>query len=152
MKVYRIAKRQYIKNLSGVGAKKYGGRWNRKGSSVLYTSENVSLAALEMLVHVELQNLPKNLQILVLKISDEVSIRHIDIKDLPKNWRDYPAPGKLAEIGTAWLEKKESLILKVPSVVIAQERNVLINPNHPEFENVKIDKISDFEFDDRFSI
>ena len=151
MKVYRIAKQKYIKDLSGTGSKMYGGRWNQKGTSVLYTSENISLAVLETLVHVDIDNLPTDLKLLILNIPDSVTRKELDIKNLPTNWRDYPAPDKLADIGSKWVDSSESLILQVPSVVIPGENNLLINPNHPEFKKVNIDEIVDFKFDDRFS-
>ena len=151
MKAYRIAKQKYIKDLSGTGSKKYGGRWNQKGTSVLYTSENISLAVLETLVHVEIDNLPTDLKLLILNIPDSVTIKGLEVKNLPTNWRDYPAPDKLADIGSKWVDSSKNLILQVPSVVIPGEKNLLINPSHSEFKKVKIDEIVDFQFDDRFS-
>lgn len=149
MKSFRIAKAKFIRDLSGTGSRKYGGRWNQKGTSVLYSSENISLAVLETLVHVEINTLPPDLMLLTLTFPENVSVRQLDIKDLPENWREYPAPNKLAETGSEWIEKAESLILKVPSVVIPGEKNLLINPNHPEFKKIEIDETADFEFNDR---
>lgn len=151
MKSYRISKNKYAKDLSGAGSREHGGRWNRKGTSILYSSENISLAVLETLVHVDIDNLPDDLTLVTLTFPDGASSLKMDLKDLPDNWRAYPAPNKLAEIGSDWVDKANSLILKVPSVVIPGEQNILINPNHPEFKKVKIEEIADFKFDDRLS-
>jgi len=151
MKSYRIAKNRYAKDLTGTGSRKYGGRWNQKGTNMLYSSENISLAVLETLVHVDKANLPDDLKLVTLTFPDSVSCLEISQKALPDNWRGYPASNKLAQMGSDWIDKAESLLLKVPSVVIPAEKNILINPNHPGFRKIRIDEIKDFEFDDRFS-
>jgi len=151
MKSFRIAKNRYAKDLSGMGSRKYSGRWNQKGTNMLYSSENISLAVLETLVHVDKANLPDDLQLVTLTFPDSVSCLEINQKDLPQNWREYPASNNLAQMGSDWIDKAVSLLLKVPSVVIPAEKNILINPYHPEFRKVRIDEFKDFEFDDRFS-
>ena len=151
MKSYRIAKNRYAKDLTGTGSRKYGGRWNQKGTNMLYSSENISLAVLETLVHVDKTNLPDDLQLVTLTFPDSVSCLEISQNDLPHNWREYPASNTLAQIGSDWIDNAKSLLLKVPSVVIPEERNILINPNHLEFKKIRIDEIKDFEFDVRFS-
>ncbi len=151
MFLYRISKEKYIRDLSGEGARKYGGRWNHKGMPVLYTSEHVSLAALEVLVHVPVISLPKDLKLLKLKISDKASREEVDPAILPANWKEYPAPTELKDLGTEWIEHRNSLLLKVPSAVISSEWNYLINPLHEEFEQITIDGVEDFMFDSRIS-
>lgn len=150
MKVYRIAKDKYIRDLSGTGAKKYGGRWNQKGTDILYTSQNASLAVLETLVHAQLNDLPTDLKLLCLQLPNDSIIKEFNPDNLPKNWRDYPSPNSLAEVGSDWAASRQSLILKVPSVVLPTEMNILINPSYPEFEKVEIDYIVNFEFDKRY--
>lgn len=152
MEVYRIAKEKYIHDLKGNGAKIYGGRWTQKGYNILYTSDHESLAALEVLVHTPITTIPKDLQLLVLTIPDSVSFETIDTKSLPANWRKYPAPDILAEIGTNWLLSESSLLLKVPSVVTPSEHNVLINPAHENFPELKKKKVRDFQFDNRLTL
>ena len=151
MFLYRISKEKYIRDLSGEGARKYGGRWNHKGMPVLYTSEHLSLAALEVLVHVPVISLPKDLKLLKLKISDKASREEVDPAILPANWKEYPAPTELKDLGTEWIEHRNSLLLKVPSAVISSECNYLINPLHEEFEQITIDGVEDFMFDSRIS-
>lgn len=149
MLVYRIAKSRYINDLSGVGAKLNGGRWNRKGISIIYTSLNRALASVEYLIHVPIYLLPKNLSIAAIEIPDNITSEKIEVTDLPGNWRQYPAPLKLAEIGDNWVLKNSSLFLRIPSAVVEQEYNILINPAHPDIRKVKIESVHPFVFDER---
>jgi RES domain-containing protein len=149
MKIYRIAKTRYIKDLSGSGARIYGGRWNHKGTSMIYTAESRALATVEYLVHVPLSIAPAPLSLATLKIPDKIAPMEIAISDLPNNWREYPAPSKLADLGTNWAAKNESLLLRVPSSVVAQEFNILINPLHPDMKRVTILHIERYNIDKR---
>ena len=149
MNVFRIAKDQYIRDLTGEGARKYGGRWNRKGTNVLYTAEHESLAVLEMLVHATMTLLPKDLKLLVLSIPPDVSSEKIYDGILSANWREYPAPPVLAKFGSEWVNSKKSLLLYVPSVIVPTEFNILINPYHQEFSQIKEKEIRDLLFDER---
>ena len=149
MRYYRIAKKTYINDMTGTGARINGGRWNHKGSSVIYASESRALATTEYLVHVPMSLLPTRLQLLTIEVAEKTSIETIQIESLPKNWRSYPAPAALADIGQDWLDPNRSLILRVPSVVVAGDFNALINPAHPEFKYVKLHSIVDYELDRR---
>lgn len=136
MKLFRIAKTGLIADLTGSGARMYGGRWNNKGTPVIYTSESRALAALEYLVHVPLVLVPDNLSIREFDIPDGIRITEIGISDLPPDWTAYPPPDTTAEIGDGWIKRGRTLLLKVPSVVVTGEYNVLINPLHPDFNKV----------------
>lgn len=149
MEVYRISRQKYIRDLSGEGARIHGGRWNHKGHSVLYTSEYESLATLEILVHTPINSLPQDLWLLTLYIPDNVSAETIERNSLPSDWRTYPAPNKLADLGTRWIRQSSSLTLSVPSVITSSESNILINPHHPEFSNLEIKDIREFKLDGR---
>lgn len=149
MEVYRISKSQHINDLSGTGAKIYGARWNFKGTSIIYTSENRSLATVEFLVHVHFSITPANLSIATLSIPDKATLKEIDASDLPHNWKDYPPPLKLAEIGSGWAKSNETLLLRVPSSVVEKEYNILINPLHSEMKNVKISHVEPYTYDRR---
>jgi RES domain-containing protein len=150
MLVYRLAKEKYIRDLSGTGARLYGGRWNRKGTPLLYSSEHTSLAILELLVHTPHTLLPTNISLLTLFIPDELEIRTLEIENLAANWQQYPAPDSLAEMGTHWIKSQESVAIKVPSVVVPNEWNILLNPDHPEFKKIDIKSVSPFQLDSRF--
>lgn len=150
MIVYRIAKTKFIHDLSGVGARITGGRWSRKGIGVIYTSESRALATVEYLVHVPLSYVPPGLSIASLEIPDNISnMKEIQKDNLPTNWRDYPAPQELANVGTKWVLSNETLLLRVPSAVVEEEYNILINPLHPDMNQVKILSIKKYRFDNR---
>lgn len=149
MQVFRIAKTRSIRDLSGTGAMLHGGRWNRKDIPVVYASENRSLATLEFWVHVPLSILPSNLSIACLDISDDIVVEQISIADLPKNWRDYPAPPELADLESEWAMAMRSLLLRVPSVVVLDEFNILINPKHPDMNRVVISSVESYMFNRR---
>jgi len=151
MKLYRISTTEHIGDLTGTGAKIYGGRWNNPGYPVIYTSSSRSLAALEFLVHVPMALAPAELSIIEIHIKKSVSKKKIKPGKLPKNWKTYPAPEKLAEIGTHRLQQKTSLLLEIPSAVVGKELNVLINPLHPEANKISIAKVEKFSFDPRLS-
>jgi len=149
MLVYRIAKTKYIHDLSGTGARVYGGRWSKKGIGIIYTSENRALATVEYLVHVPLSLVPGDIGIATLKIPDGITPKEISISGLPANWRDYPAPPELAEIGTRWALANDTLLLRVPSAVVEHECNILINPSHPDMKHVSISQTERYTLDAR---
>jgi len=149
VRVYRIAKSQYVHDLSGMGARLYGGRWNQRGMGMVYTAESRALATVEYLVHVPLSLIPRDLTMATLYIPDEIIPKTLSIATLPANWRDYPAPSALADLGTQWALSRETLLLRVPSVVVEREWNVLINPLHPDIPHVTIAQVEAYQFDTR---
>lgn len=149
MKVFRIAKKNYINDLSGEGARLYGGRWNKKGSAVLYTSGSRSLATVEYLVHLPMSIMANDVCIAEIEIPDSGSIQTVEISSLPDLWMSYPSPNDLAEIGDIWKQRSTDLILKVPSAVVKNEWNYLINPEHEDFKTVTINLVEEYVFDNR---
>jgi RES domain-containing protein len=149
MIVYRISKPDHIHDLSGTGPRLYGGRWNPKGVSVIYTSESRALALLELYVHAGHRALPPGLKIVTIKIPETASNKEILLSDLPRDWRAYPAPPELATIGAKWVKSMETLLLRVPSAVMPFECNVIINPAHLEMKYVQITEIEEYLFDER---
>jgi RES domain-containing protein len=149
MNVYRIAKTLYINDLSGSGARTFGGRWNHKGVSMIYTSENRALATVEYIVHVPLSIVPENLGLATLHIPDAISSVDISLSDLPRDWREYPVPSRLAELGTEWAAKNESLLLRVPSAIVDREFNILINPLHPDMRYISIFQVEHYMVEKR---
>ncbi|MEO1340710.1 MAG: RES family NAD+ phosphorylase [Cyanobacteria bacterium J06635_13] len=149
--LYRIRKAKRIDDLSGEGARLYGGRWNIKGTPVLYTSDSTALATLETLVHTPLNLMPKNLSIVTLELADNLDLLKINREELPKKWWIDPAPLELAQIGQAWVKKQSSVALVVPSSVTptGEGRNYILNPRHPDFTKVKIVKVSAYNYDER---
>ena len=149
MFVYRIAKKKHIRDLSGIGARLYGGRWNRKGIGIVYASESRALSLVEFLVNVPFSILPNKLCIATVEIDDQIHPKEIPLGDLPKNWRKFPAPLELAEIGSKWAVSNESLALRVPSAVVPHEFNILINPSHTDMKHVAIADVEELEMDKR---
>lgn len=150
MNVWRICRSKHEHSaFSGSGAEKTGGRWNYKGHSVVYASENLSLAALELFVHVSPGIIPADLISLRGTLPDSISIERIEPADLPKNWREYPAPPELQEIGTNWILGLTSLVLVVPSAILPLESNLLVNPAHPDIKELQLDTGQPFHFDPR---
>ena len=147
--VYRIALAKHARDLSGKGARLTGGRWNTKDTGVIYTSESRSLAAMEYLVHVSLTDIPAEIKIVSIGIPNTSIPKQIDSSDLPRDWRKNPAAFLLADIGTKWVLSMESLLLRVPSAVIINEFNILINPTHPDMKSVNIVKVESFIYDER---
>lgn len=148
MQVYRIAKEVYIKDLTGIGAKAVGGRWNFRGIAVLYTSSSISLSVLECLAHFPAAFAPKDMALATITIPDD-SIEEVTLDQLPDNWQDVPSPRILKEFGQRWIKDQNSLVLKVPSIIVPQECNYIINPFHPEFQKVQLEEVTPFYFDDR---
>jgi RES domain-containing protein len=149
MLVFRIARKRYIRDLTGQGAKLYGGRWNPKGLAVIYTSETRALAVVEYLVHVSWPQIPTDLQISTLQIPDGLNQEVISSKQLPKNWKAFPPPEKLAHLGAQWVQSNKCLLLQVPSAVVDREHNTLLNPAHPDMSRVKIGEVQDLRIDRR---
>jgi RES domain-containing protein len=148
VRVWRICSRRY-RRFDGEGARLYGGRWNYAGTSIVYTSGSLSLAALELFVHVDTDLAPDGLVAIPADISEDVAVGTVDIAKLPRNWRAYPAQEALKDIATAWVKESSTAVLAVPSVVIPSEQNYLLNPRHRDFRRVRIQKAIPFEFDPR---
>jgi RES domain-containing protein len=149
--LYRIAKTKYIRDLSGEGARRAGGRWNSKGIPVLYTADSTALATLETLVHSPLQIAPKYRSIAILELPEALSITRVELNKLPDKWWTYPAPSELARIGDRWWDERATLALFVPSSVTPQGegRNLLLNPTHPDFNQISIIEVKEYRYDGR---
>lgn len=127
----------------------YGNRWNHPGIPIAYTSQSLSLAALEYLVHVDPGEVPDDLVSVRVSIPEELEREILTVARLPKSWRAYPAPDELADIGDQWQRAGATALLIVPSAVIPQEKNILINPRHPSFVRIVVSDVGAFHFDDR---
>lgn len=150
MIVWRIARASY-QALDGEGARLNGGRWNSEGRAVIYASTTLSLAALEYLVHVEPLLAPSDLVAMEFHVPDAPSVgAHVEVSQFPPgDWRAYPAPEWQAELGDMWLQDGTFLWLAVPSAVVPQEYNVLINPLHARMADVRVASVQGFSFDKR---
>lgn len=150
IEAWRIYKPRHAATaFSGTGARDFGGRFNPKGVAIVYTAASVSLASLEMLVHLQ------TAELLLAYVRRRVTFDHALVKriteaDLPANWRANPAPPESQRIGADWVAAAESAVLQVPSVVIPTESNFLLNPLHPDFKKLTFGKEEPFNFDLRF--
>ena len=149
MEVFRVAPIRFLHELTGIGARVYGGRWNHKGTAMIYTSENRSLATIEYLVHLPLSISPTDLGIACIEIPNRIKPKQISISSLPKNWKKYPSPPKLASLGTSWVLSNKSLLLRVPSAIVKDDYNILINPSHADMDSVTIKQSEGFDLDER---
>ena len=129
----RLVKKKYASDpLDPQGAKLYGGRWNSKGIPVIYASDSIALAALEKLVHLHRGDVLNHFVLCTTAFSEDM-LMTLPQDVLPDDWRDDPPPISTAAIGDEWLLSGESLVLAVPSTVVPQQNNLLINPEHPDF-------------------
>jgi len=143
-----VPENQAAAPFDGEGARLYGGRWNSVGVSMVYASEHQSLAALEVRVHIDKTRMRRLYKCFTFRFHEDF-MQVFRIADLPKDWQQEPPPPSLQQLGDAWAQSNACLILAVPSVIIPKELNYLINPKHPEFPKLKIEKPTDFAFDQR---
>lgn len=132
----------------GEGARLYGGRWNSVGVPMVYASEHQSLAALEVRVHIDKTRMRKLYKSFAFHFDEDLR-ELFRVGGLPKDCQQEPPPPSLQQLGDDWVKSNASVILAVPSVVIPKELNYLINPKHPDFAKLKIEKPTDFLFDPR---
>jgi RES domain-containing protein len=146
---WRIVRAARISSaFSGEGARIYGGRWNSRGTAVIYVSEHESLAALELLVH--LTPIPPDERYLSFRLEwEEKLTEYFPVKNLPADWKTEPPDFKSMQIGDEWVRAGKSVALGVPSVLSASELNFLLNPRHPDFKKIKISKPMEYRFDSR---
>lgn len=147
MELYRLTPTEFA-NLDGIGGLYCEGRWHSKGTPITYTASSRSLAALERLIHETMSDIPK-LTMLTIWVPDDISLQRFTQKDLPKHWDKLPDNGNARRLGDQWLASHHSLLLQVPSAIIHDEFNVLINPKHPEFAQLKIVDKRDYFYDTR---
>lgn len=150
MRSIRLCKARWATTcLDGEGARQSGGRWNSKGVSIVYSSGSLSLATLELFVHVDPLTIPSDLVSIELNIPDDIVVRELHDVDLPNDWRTTPHTVATQAIGDAWVSAKKELVLSVPSVVVPAERNLLLNPAHPDIGRVTMSAPQPFSFDPR---
>lgn len=148
MELYRITLSKFAEELYAAG---YPGRWNSKGVPVIYCSWSRSLACLENLVHRSNMVLSNIFSVMLIEIDNSIGFSTLQSTELDNDWfltnpESYRACQK---IGDSWVKDNETCVLKVPSAVIQQEHNFIINPNHEDFQSVRLISVEDFSFDNR---
>jgi len=150
---YRIVKKAYEQTaFSGEGPASHPGRWNHRGYRMVYTAESRALAAFEYMVNMQRKSAKKSkFSLFTIVVPKEVKIIEKTVKELPRMWRKVPPQDTTRDIGTAWLKDRASAVLVVPSSIIPEERNFLLNPLHPDFSKILISHPQSFSFDTRIA-
>lgn len=147
MNLFRFTSAKYNEDISGYGARLFGGRWNSKGLAAVYTSETISLSLLEVLAHsVQFEDLKEKF-LMTITVPGDCSVYKIISQKLSEGWQNDTAYTRF--IGDAFLRDNKYLLLQVPSAIIKSEFNFIINPVHSDFKKVKLKSFELFEFDNR---
>lgn len=150
VRAWRITQKNHAETaFDGIGASFEGGRWNHKGVHVVYSSESISLAALEIIVHLPEEVLLYSEYVRIPITIPKKSIVAIDPQRSPTGWDSIPPKAPTQDIGTQWAKSLKSLALKVPSTIVPEESNYIINPFHPDFKLAMIGQMEFFPFDKR---
>jgi RES domain-containing protein len=147
MIVYRFSHHDYVTDISGTGARLKGGRWNLQGTPVVYASEHISLAVLEIIANAVSLSQLASVELAEIIIPDDVKPKEIRLTELKSKWWDDVDYSQW--LGTEILRSNESLLIRCPSSIIHTEHNYLVNPNHKDFKKVKVRKVNNFYFDPR---
>lgn len=150
--LWRIASdsRNYTADdVTGAGAKATGGRWNRQGNAMLYTATNISLAVLETFVHIKIGGLPLNRYLVRFDVPDAVWQDARDCRTPPIGWDAVPEGMVSLDEGDNWLRQNASALMVVPSVIVPDEFNVLVNPAHPDMSRIGVVKLKKWQYDQR---
>lgn len=146
MLVYRIALVKYAGRLKASGR---AARWNPNDVEMIYTSSSRSLACLENVVHRSQLGLNQLFNVMSIEIDSSVKKETLSLADLPEDWRDFSQMWATQEIGRRWAAGNRSVVLEVPSSIVQEEVNYLLNPLHPDFKNIRLIKTEPFVFDQR---
>lgn len=146
MEVYRICLEEYSGELFASGIR---GRWNSKGNFVIYTAESRALACLENVVHRSGEGLNRNFKVVVIGVPDDLAVETIQLSKLPKGWHEAGSYAVCQPLGDTWYKDRSSAVLKVPSSIVPNEWNYILNVRHPDFSRIRIVRREDFEFDPR---
>lgn len=150
MQVWRLTTRKHATTaFSGIGNRKVGSRWVPEGLLAIYTSENLSTAVLEMLVHIDPNHFSNNFVCIKAEVPENIAVDEVALADLPKDWQSRFEDGELQQVGAQWIDRGSSAILMVPSAVVPQERNIIINPQHEDFDKIVLSPAEAFFFDPR---
>ncbi len=149
MQIWRICRAKFAgEAFSGLGALRFGGRWNSPGVPMVYASTSLALAAIELFVHLEPNLQPDDLVSVAATLPAGEPARRLELVYLPPDWwTDDFVP--LRALGDKWIREKSSLAIEVPSAALRAEWNVLVNPLHPAIAEIKVEPPQAFRFDAR---
>lgn len=149
MLLYRISAPEYVGDISGNGARLYGGRWNEKGVAVVYLASSRAMAMMELLVHLNPEDLQRQYVVAVFDVPDD-KIMEVSLEELPQDWQSVGRKPYLHKITSRFITEGRYLMMQVPSVLVEEENNYILNPLHPDALNVKLVSQRIFSFDHRF--
>jgi RES domain-containing protein len=135
--------------MDGEGARLHGGRWNSEGLALVYLSSSLSLAALEYLVHVDIEDAPSDLIAIEVEVPRGVREARVLVSELPSDWNQVADHADCVRRGDLWLREGRTALLRVPSAVVPIEANVLLNPGHVDAARVRVISHEPFAFDRR---
>ncbi len=147
MIIYRITSEIYKDDISGNGAAIFGARWNSIGKRMLYASQHISLSILESLVHFKREQIPPNLYLLYISLPTNIEISTISLQKMKNKWSNHIDYTQW--IGDSFIENNQSLVLQVPSAVVPEECNFLLNPLHKDYKKISIQKSELLQLDER---
>jgi RES domain-containing protein len=150
--VFRLCRRPFARNpIDGRGGLLAAGRWHSPRRLVCYASESLALASLEVLVHCDLDLVPRDLVAVEIHVPESIRVDELDVCKLPRAWRRYPAPAALQQLGNAWLDGAAACVLRLPSAVVPSESNFIINPAHPDARKLRVVQKAPFRLDARLT-
>ncbi len=149
--IWRICEATFADSaFSGEGASIVGGRWNSKGKRMVYTAEHLSLAILEVFIHLNVPTVRRDFFVAIkAEIPDDLNIEYMNVDRLPLDWCLSTSKSSLQALGNEWIDSARTPILAIPSAIVSQEFNYLINPLHPQVDRLIIDIPQPFNFDSR---
>ena len=146
---WRMLKTKHLAHaFDGEGARRFGGRWNSPGIPICYCAAHVSLAALEIIAHLQATAPLASYSVLSVSFAPEL-LERVSPSALPVDWDAFPAPAALRELGDDWATTRRSAVLEVPSVIVPQESIYLLNPEHPDFSHIRLGAPEPFTLDPR---
>jgi RES domain-containing protein len=149
MRVFRLLRKKYPIELSGKGAAMSGNRWNSRGTEIINCAESRALAMAEVAVHLSLATLPDDFVMEEIDIPASLTVESLSLAELPANCNSFPHQLYTQKIGDDFISQRKSCVLRVPSAVVPGDFNILINPQHPNFDSIRIVGQVDFPFDKR---
>lgn len=149
MNLFRLCRAPYARDLTGTGARLYGGRWNPKGTAVLYAAPSRSLAVMEVLVHLAQDELPPDFVMVRITVPDDAPARRPAQADLPTGWRKYPYVAATQALGARFVREGRHALLVVPSAIVPEEALYVLNPAHPALAHLRVAEVKPFRFDPR---
>ena len=148
--LWRLVKARHATSaFDGEGARRYGGRWNERGTAIVYLGGTLSLAALETFVHLTAADARIAFAAIEVRVPDDLEIAFLAPDALPENWREEPPPEQTKALGTEWARRAQTLLLRVPSAIVPNEWNYLLNPAHAAVGRIELRPPTPFGFDER---